>query len=227
MRRATAMAVLGAAAAATAAAPAGAATSDVQARGNAFTGGLAFAPATVDLHVGDVVRWTNTDFAVPHTATERHGLWDLGGTYGATPLNPAGFGPGAVVQRAVEAGTTHYYCRVHPTQMTGVIAVPVDLTTSLRRIRSRGAHRSRVVQDVTARWAEAAPAAGQVFDVEVRHASGDWEPLRTGTTDVQATVRAGVRGTVTAVRARLRSTADAARATDWSPEASVTSAQPR
>src|SRR5436309_11203637 len=80
-----------------AAAPAGGAAqpaATVKAEGNAFTGGLQFDPASVTVHVGDTVRWVNTDRIVPHTATEDHGLWDLDGTYGATPANPPGFGPG-------------------------------------------------------------------------------------------------------------------------------------
>src|SRR6059058_3132731 len=90
---------------------------EVNAEGNAFTGGLKFDPAKVGVKVGQVVRWTNTDFLVPHTATEDHGLWDLGGTYGGTPANPSGFGPGESRSRVFEAGTQNYYCRVHPKQM--------------------------------------------------------------------------------------------------------------
>ena len=70
---------------------------------------------------------------VPHTATEDHGLWDLAGTYGQTPANPAGFAPGTTVERPFEAGTHHYYCRVHPQQMKGVVAVPVKLASARYR----------------------------------------------------------------------------------------------
>src|SRR3954454_11044094 len=105
----------------------------IKAEGNAFTGGLQFDPATVTVRVGDTVQWMNTDAVVPHTATEDHGLWDLDGTYGATPFNPPGFGPGETRSRVFEAGTQHYYCRVHPAQMHGVIAVPVFLSRSVRQ----------------------------------------------------------------------------------------------
>src|SRR5205823_1301278 len=84
-------------------------TIHVDANGNAFTGGLSFTPDHVTARIGQVVEWTNTDFLVPHTATEDHGLWDLGGTYGQTPANPSGFGPGMSVSRPFEAGTEHYY----------------------------------------------------------------------------------------------------------------------
>src|SRR5207237_3176522 len=95
---------------------------DVKAEGNAFTGGLKFDPPKVSVKVGQIVRWTNTDKFVPHTATEDHGLWDLAGTYGMTPANPAGFGPGETRTRVFEAGTEHYYCRVHPQPLHRVVA---------------------------------------------------------------------------------------------------------
>ena len=210
-----------------AAAAAGAepATTNVDAAGNAFTGGLAFKPASVTLaHVGDVVRWTNTDFLVPHTATEDHGLWDLGGSYGGTPLTDAGFAPGTSVQRPFEAGTAHYFCRVHPVQMRAIVAVPVDLQLSTRALKQ--GRRTRTVQDVVMTWATQPPADGRAFDVEVKRGSGDWTPFASGTTATSGTIRAGAKGTVTAVRARLRSIASPSKAEDWSPEASVTSSQP-
>src|SRR3954452_20693865 len=111
-----------------------AATTEVGANGNVFTGGLSFTPAKLTLAVGDTVRWRNTDNVVPHTATENHGLWDLGGDYGQTPANPSGFGPGETVQRRFEAGKHSYYCRVHPTQMRGRIDVAPTLAVSRVRV---------------------------------------------------------------------------------------------
>src|SRR3954463_9732493 len=77
-----------------AAAEQGQPAADVKAEGNPFSGGLAFDPPNVAVKVGEIVRWTNTDQAVPHTATENHGLWDLAGTYGNEAIAPTGFGPG-------------------------------------------------------------------------------------------------------------------------------------
>src|SRR5687768_3209677 len=127
-------------------------TTEVSAQGNALydTANLRFSPARVTVPVGGTVRWTNTDPVVPHTATEKHHLWDLGGAYGATPANPSGFGPGASVLRVFEAGTHEYFCRVHPT-MLGVVAVPVQLAsarrrvTRLRRVRVRVPGRRRPI----------------------------------------------------------------------------------
>jgi plastocyanin len=207
---------------------------DVDANGNAFTGGLEFFPDAVTVRVGGVVRWLNTDFLVPHTATEDHGLWDLGGTYGATPANPSGFGPGESVQRMFEAGTAKYYCRVHPTTMRGTVTVPVRLSlarrrvVTKRRVRSRRTGRVRTVRRVRTRyfvdatWAAGAPASGRVFDVELKRDARAWQALLTGTTETGARVSAGARrGAITAVRARLRLTDNPSAATGWSPDASV------
>jgi plastocyanin len=211
----------------------------VAAAGNPFTpGSLKFDPASVTVRVGEVVRWTNTDNAVPHTASEVNGLWDLTGTYGGTPANPPGFGPGESVQRAFEAGTQHYICRVHPS-MTGVVAVPVTLAVERRRVarrvrvrvrrggrvRTRFRYRRRYVTAFYVRvvWAPAAPAAGQVFDVELRR-GGAFTRVADGTRASSGRFAAGRAGTQVAVRARLRSSASSSRATDWSPVATVTAA---
>ncbi|MCW3063039.1 MAG: blue (type 1) copper domain protein [Solirubrobacterales bacterium] len=183
---------------------------------------LRFAPGDVTAKVGQEVVWTNRDVLVPHTATEDHHLWDLAGAYGQTPINPAGFGPGKTVQRVFEAGTEHYFCRVHPKQMHGVIRVPVTLALQTVAGKRRKHHKRRTITYVVATWAAAPPAAGEVFDVRVARASGAWQTFRDGTGDASAQFRAGVRGTVWHVEARLRRVADATQAADWSPDAAVT-----
>lgn len=217
------------------AAGAGDAPIAVSANGNAFTGGLSFAPAKVQGVVGQTVRWNNTDVIAPHTVTERNGLIDLvGSNVNGTPVSASGFGPGETVELALPASTIDYFCRVHPAEMVGVLAVPVTLVrgpgykapktparTKLGK-RRRAARKKAFQRTMTATWAPTAPAAGQVFDVELRRGTGPWTPLQTATTTTSATFRGGKRGTVTAVRARLRRADDAARATGWSPEASVT-----
>lgn len=227
---------------------AGAATTEVGANGNVFTGGLGFTPAKVSLTVGDSVRWRNTDNVVPHTATEAHGLWDLAGDYGATPANPSGFGPGETRQRVFEAGTQAYFCRVHPAQMHGTIEVAPTLALQRVRVRIRrkkkparkaGAlaarkhkhkhkrkHRRRrprtkLISYGVAVWASASPASGLAFDVERARRGGGWIPLRTGTGETSARFRIA-RGSTWLVRARLRSAGDAAKATGWSPVAAIT-----
>jgi plastocyanin len=196
----------------------------VGANGNPFTGGLAFDPATVTVRIGQSVEWVNNDFLVPHTATEDHGLWNLGGTYPGLPGIPPGFGPGETAKRPFEAGTHHYYCEVHPQQMKGVVAVPVELDMIGRPVAKR---RRRPIREVVATWAALPPAKGEVFDVQVRRGGGDWKPLRDGTRETGAMFRAGARGTTWTVRARLRNAGDAARATAWSPDASIVSDQQR
>ena len=197
--------VLGTALAGTATA-ARAATHEVAAAGNIATGGLAFVPAATTAAVGDTVRWTNTDFLVPHTATELHGLFDLTGTYGATPLNPPGFGPGDTRERVFEAGTFEYFCEVHPVDMRAVVAVAPKLKVK----RVNGKKRLRLT------WASAAPAAGQVFDVE-RFRKGTWKPVIEGTAKAGRTFP-GKHGTF---RVRLRAESDPLLASDFSPEARI------
>jgi plastocyanin len=199
---------------------------NVNAEGNAFTGGLAFAPANVGVTIGRTIQWTNTDFLVPHTATEDHGLWDLGGTYAQTPLTTGGFGPGAVVSRRFEAGTHHYYCKVHPTQMKAVIAVPVDLRLFGQRQRRRRTHEQpRVLRYVTATWAIEPPASGEGFDIQLHRGAAAWQTVRSATRETGMVFRAGEAGTRWEVRARLRNAANASAATDWSPVATIVSDQ--
>ena len=71
---------------------------------------IAFVPAAVSVHTGDVVEWTNRDFVV-HTATARNGAWDVNLPVGKT---------GRIT--LTRTGVIDYYCRVHP-NMTGKIEV--------------------------------------------------------------------------------------------------------
>jgi plastocyanin len=182
---------------------------------------LKFAPADITAHVGQLVVWTNKDVLVPHTATEDHHLWDLAGTYGQTPINPAGFSPGNFVERYFEAGTEHYFCRVHPVQMHGVIRVPVSLAVQTVKGKKRRHHKAKVTSFVVATWAPAAPATGEGFDVRISKDGTNWTAVRTATTET--TARFKVRhGTRLHVEAHLRRLSDAKQATDWSPDATAT-----
>lgn len=186
----------------------GQSATEVDANGNAFVpGSLNFDPAKVRVPVGGVVRWTNTDQAVPHTSTEDHGLWELSGTYGS-PAPFQGYGPGESVERAFEAGTHHYYCEVHPEDMRAVVEVPVKL-------RRRSGRRATVT------WTAATPPEGLVFDVQRKRGRGPWRNLVEGTTARRTTFGLGRRGTRWQIRARLRSAEEAAKATEWSPPVSV------
>lgn len=202
---------IGALAAASLALAAGAAQADVRtidANGNPFTGGLGFDPSNTKVAVGDKVVWVNTDATVPHTATEDHGLWDETGTYG--PPGNMGFGPAERRSRLFEAGTQHYYCKVHPTQMRAVIRVPVKASV---RTLPNGKRR------IAMRWAPAKPAADHVFDVQLKRGkTGTWRKFRAGTSDPSGGKTTGSGDKVRwSIRARLRSKSDKSRATDWSP----------
>jgi plastocyanin len=195
---------------------AGKPAAEVKAEGNAFTGGLAFSPPKVSVKVGQIVRWTNTDEVVPHTATEDHGLWNLTGTYGKTPANPPGFGPGESRQRVFEAGTQHYYCKVHPQQMKGVVAVPVTLAVKPGPIKNGHTTRRVVIT-----WASAKPVAGQAFDVQVMRAGGKWTAFRTATRDASGKLTTQGQKVTISARARLRKANDKSQATGWSPTAKI------
>jgi plastocyanin len=187
----------------------------VDANGNAVSGGLGFDPARVRVTVGQKVRWTNTDTIAPHTVTESHGIFDLGGDYGETPANPPGFAPGTSVQREFSAGTFSYFCRVHPEEMRGVVATPVKLSVIRSQSRSgQGGVRIRAV------WSRQQLPAGQAFDVQLRVRNGPWRAVRTGTRALGGMFRAALRK-VNAFRARIRLTDGPAGASGYSPVARI------
>ena len=72
---------------------------------------FAYSPRTVEIRVGDTVRWTNRD-SVAHSATARNGSFDTG-------LLAEGE-TGSV--RFTTAGTYQYICTPHP-DMTGTVVV--------------------------------------------------------------------------------------------------------
>jgi len=180
---------------------------EVDANGNPFSGGLGFDPARLRVAVGRTVRWTNTDSFVPHTATEEHGIFDLGGDYG--PPGNMGFGPGESVEREFSAGTFRYFCRVHP-EMRGVVAAPVKL--SIARAR-------KAAPRVRALWSRRRLPAGQAFDVQRRIGGGPWRSIRVGTRRLQGTFSA-VSAKANAFRARVRLT-DGGGASGYSPARAI------
>lgn len=192
------------------------ATKMVDANGNAFTGGLSFDPKDTTVNVGDTVRWKNTDSFVPHTATEAHGLWDLGGSYGGTPANPPGFGPGETVGRQFSAGTFNYFCRVHPDDMKGTVSVPVELSEKPRLHGFRPAARFHVI----AVWSQTQLPEGQVFDVQKRKGAKPWKTVREGTRKLRGRFAAR-KGQKLFFRALVREADDPGAASDYSPQAKI------
>jgi plastocyanin len=74
---------------------------------------FAFAPKTLNITVGDQVRWTNTDPFTHTTTQDAANGWDSGDlSQNATFL-----------QTFTKAGTYPYHCNKHPTQMKGTITV--------------------------------------------------------------------------------------------------------
>ncbi len=74
---------------------------------------IAFLPATVEARVGEVIAWTNSDSA-SHTAT----LTDDPSC--TTDVLSRG-GTGALVFS--QPGSYPFFCRIHPTSMTGTIEI--------------------------------------------------------------------------------------------------------
>jgi plastocyanin len=72
---------------------------------------LAFAPAEIEVRVGETIEWTNKD-RIAHTATVKDG-WEV--------MIPVG----KVATRVVEAGdkTVDYYCRFHPNMKGRIVVV--------------------------------------------------------------------------------------------------------
>ena len=77
---------------------------------------FAFSPRSIEIRVGDTVRWTNRD-TVAHTATAQNGSFDTG-------LLAEG-DSGSI--RFSAAGTYRYVCTPHP-NMTGTVVVRAAAT---------------------------------------------------------------------------------------------------
>lgn len=71
---------------------------------------FAFVPASVEIALGDTVRWTNRDFA-PHTATADDRAWDTG------QLKAEASGE----FRPTKAGTIKYHCQYHPVMKATIV----------------------------------------------------------------------------------------------------------
>lgn len=192
-------------------APASAANTayEVDANGNAVTGGMSFFPRIMELKVGDGIIWVNTDFLAPHTSTADNNLWDVSGNYAGPPITPVpGYAPGASAGRRFEAGTHRYYCVIHGRPaMDGIVKVPVTLNTEGRRIQVH--------------WATG-EQPGIVFDVQRRRSTAaGWTNMAKRTAEPSGSFRARGKGVNWRVRARMRSSEDPAAKTDWSPVAEI------
>ena len=74
--------------------------------------GFAFAPTRIEVHVGDVVEFTNKDFA-PHTATADTAKWKTG---------PIKNGASDRVTFAT-AGSFSYHCAFHPQMKASIVVL--------------------------------------------------------------------------------------------------------
>ena len=84
-----------------------------------------YAPTEVTVAVGTTVTWTNTSDR-PHTVTDR------GGTFDTNPVAPGATGTVSFST----PGVYHYFCRINPSKMNGVITVEGDAATTTRRVEA-------------------------------------------------------------------------------------------
>lgn len=84
---------------------------------------IAYHPAMIDVHVGQMVMWRNNEAsAIPHTTTSgtcSGGTCTANGTWDSPQLNPGG----TFSFTFNAAGTFTYFCRVHGAAMQGTVVV--------------------------------------------------------------------------------------------------------
>jgi plastocyanin len=76
-----------------------------------------FVPADVTINVGDTVTWVHNDDSIPHTVTSA----DDDGAMFDQSLPDSSAAPFTFTFN--EAGEFEYFCRIHPTNMRGVVTV--------------------------------------------------------------------------------------------------------
>lgn len=84
-----------------------------------------FAPRELTVPVGTTVTWTNQG-ARPHTVTDR------GGTFDTDPVAPGAAG----TVTFSTPGVYHYFCRINPSRMNGVITVEGEPASPTRRVEA-------------------------------------------------------------------------------------------
>jgi plastocyanin len=142
------------------AAPASAVTKDVSIEG------FAFDPVSVTAAMGVTLRWTNSQFDPPHTATSDDPLPN--GKPGLKVFDTGAIDSGATAQRTLPwAATYPYYCKFH-FGMDARVATRMAITEA-----SPGRYR------VT--WARADPRPGVEFQVQVKAPGGQFANLYRGT----------------------------------------------
>jgi plastocyanin len=160
-----------------------------------------FMPDELGNRVGHTVRWFSDGTTLTHNVREDGQLFRSGAPTTAPIDYPVVF----------SAGTFHYYCEVHGSEvggMAGFVRIPA-------RIR-----RAPDGLPFTVRWATQTSETGSVYDVQFKVGSGDWRRWKRDTTALSGVfgrngnpvrVRDGVRYSF---RARSQEGAAVSR---WSP----------
>jgi plastocyanin len=84
-----------------------------------------FAPKQLDVGLGTTVTWTNKG-GRPHTVTDR------GGTFDSDPILPGSTG----TVTFSTPGTYHYFCRINPSKMNGLVVVAGSPAANTNRVEA-------------------------------------------------------------------------------------------
>ncbi len=94
---------------------------------------FAYSPSTVTVNVGDTVTWVHDSSSVPHSVTADDASFDSSPNCSFADEG-ACLGPNAKYSHTfTQPGTFHYQCRIHGSEMTGVVIVK-SATTSTPKI---------------------------------------------------------------------------------------------
>jgi plastocyanin len=153
------------------------------------TGEYFFSPNPIKVAEGGSVSWTNGG-SFTHTSTQNSPLsiWNTGSI---APGNTSA----VITIRA--AGSYPYHCAIHPTLMTGVVKVPIQIRPST------GSASTTFTITLTS-----ATQTGFTYDVQMKVGSGSFTTWRTGVTTRTVTFTSAS-GTY-AFRSRLHETSNGA-----------------
>ena len=157
----------------------------------------AFSPNPANVHIGDIVTWTNRD-SIPHTVTSGiNGRPD--GRFDSSPnFNPLILPLAAFSHTFTESGGYPYYCALHPNMIGTVIvaaAAPSSNQTASREFTITGADKEGNEHQITGASQNATAKSftinpGNSVDIQFN-----------GTGEVELTLPKSIIANITAVRA--------------------------
>lgn len=129
---------------------------------------VSFVPEQIVVGVGETVTWTHADGQIPHTVTADDGSFDSNPTCEGALQTPANcMTEGDTYSRQFDSpGTVPYFCKVHPSTMTGEVVVrAADPTTTTTEAAASPTTSAPPAPDTTGAAADTtAPPATQPDD---------------------------------------------------------------